>query len=112
MNRFSVVTVLSGSICSWNQQALDPTVDPECRYCEEIPETGKHIVLSCIAREWMGRRWSLWVQADERERWLRKRKDRAKEVLRTWLRLIRGWVLAVEVSYGCLFLLGVSVVFS
>ncbi|RPB28899.1 hypothetical protein L211DRAFT_246218 [Terfezia boudieri ATCC MYA-4762] len=37
------------------------------------------VALSCPAGEWLGRRWSTWEQADERERWLRKIKDRDKE---------------------------------
>lgn len=43
-------------------------------------DTGKHVALSCNAGEWIGRRWSSWEEAEERERWLRKKKDRDKEV--------------------------------
>ncbi|KAF8453692.1 hypothetical protein BGX38DRAFT_1268492 [Terfezia claveryi] len=51
-----------------------------------------------VSGEWIGRRWSSWEQADDRERWLRKRKDRDKEVFEDLLETffqpelqIRGW---------------------
>ena len=47
--------------------------------CYEL-ETGRHVALTCVSGEWLGRRWSTWEQADDKKVWMRKRKDGDKEV--------------------------------
>lgn len=55
----------------------------QCRTGKGKLQVWRHVLedvaLSCPAGEWLGRRWSTWEQAEERERWLRKIKDRDKE---------------------------------
>jgi len=68
-----------GRLGGW-RYTLDLWEDPTYRVCQNL-ETGQHVALVCTAREWLGRRWSLWKQADDRKVWMRKRKDRDKEVV-------------------------------
>jgi len=63
----------------WWRYTLDPWEDLTCAECHNL-ETGRHVALVCIAGEWIGRRWSSWEQADDRNVWMRKEKDGDKEV--------------------------------
>ena len=51
-----------------------------CRMCGETEETGTHVALVCPEEEWLGRRWSNWMQMGEKERWKRKKKEGDREV--------------------------------
>src|SRR5205807_985897 len=80
-----------GRLGMW-RYTLDPWEDPTCREegCDAL-ETGKHVALSCISGEWLGRRWSSWEQADNREVWRRKEKKGDKEVV---IDLVEGFFTA------------------
>jgi len=59
-------------------------------------ETGKHVALACIAGEWIGRRWSLCEQADDKGVWMQKNMVEDKEVL---VNLVEDFFTKVDLRF-------------
>ena len=66
-----------GNLQAWRNKLNDST-DGTYRSCGDHLETGRHVGL---LQEWLGRGWSTWEQADEKEKRRRKKEDENREYI-------------------------------
>lgn len=60
------------------QACLDPTADPKCKVLWGGRAGSRPYLVYCWVKDW--KKVELMGEADDREKWLRKRKDRGMEV--------------------------------